>query len=129
MKATCKEYLRTHKKEIILGAAITTISVATALIIQRKIHIKESRKTISKVNEDIIKSGAKSLAEKRLHPDMESAVGIFCDVWNDHGKALAIVTDLKINDMGRLGEELLKIDGVTPDSIIAATLETARYDI
>ena len=127
MKTISLSDIRERRKKLIIGALTVTGCVVTALAVQGHIIDKTIRSRVSTIVKKMTEEGAKSLSQKRLHPDMASSVGIFCDVWHNNGAAMAIVTDLKVSDMGRLGEEFLKIDGVTPESIIAATLETTRY--
>ena len=127
MKTMSLSEMKERRKELIIGALTVAGCVVTALAVQRYMSEKTIRSRVSMIVKKMTEEGAKSLSQKRLHPDMASSVGIFCDVWHDNGAAMAIVTDLKVSDMGRLGEEFLKIDGVTPESIIAATLETTRY--
>ena len=44
------------------------------------------------------------------------------DLWNEGGHGNAIVQFFKVKDMGDLGEDLKKLDGITDDTEVSAVL-------
>lgn len=49
-------------------------------------------------------------------------VGTIDELWKDQwGKSL-ILNDVTVGDMGKLGEELLKIDGITKETVVTASM-------
>ena len=50
------------------------------------------------------------------------SLGTLVECWHERGWFNAIVTDFTVADAGKLGEELLKIDGITMDTALEAVL-------
>lgn len=116
VKTFCKE----HKKEIIIGAVTTAVSVAGCVLLRKKV------KTID------IPESVKSIVPKSLDlPKPEKSVGVWHDFWIDGGTKLptAIVCDIPIQYMGELGEEILGhcakhgIDQIVHDTHVQMVLE------
>lgn len=55
-----------------------------------------------------------------------NGVGELTSLWDEGGCTNAIVENLKYEDMGKLGEELLKIDGIAKDSGVDLVIGMAK---
>lgn len=100
------EFIKTHKKTICL----TVLSIGGVIVAGTIIN-----KT-PKILEDIGLSCC----------DLETpelAVGTLDEFWKEGGCVNAIVNDIKVNDLGRFGEELVKkVDFIKPDTEVSAIM-------
>lgn len=106
-KKKVKEFVNTHKKEIAL-TAVTVIGGALVYAITKK------KLTL---NPDTVKC-VFNRVEDLNKPEMN--LGTITELWKEGDYVNAIVNDFTVADIGRLGEELCKIDGVTPETTVTA---------
>ena len=88
------EFVKTHKKEIAIAAGLTAVGIAVA-------------KNLIKV-EDL--------------PKPEASVGTIQELWKEtqsNGETynIAIVDNLTAADLGRLGEEMMKVKGINANTV------------
>lgn len=113
------EYVKTHKKEIALGAACavgTGVLIALGVKASRSMNI--SGNPVQMIG-DIVSSDDNWM-ERNLVDGFTT--GKVNDLWNEDGYGNAIVQFFKIKDMGALGEDLKKIKGITDDTEVSAVL-------
>lgn len=105
-----KTFVVEHKKEITIGVACVVGGVIGYKIV----------KSIPKVDE-ISEALSRSKVIKDLDiPEME--VGKIDELWVDgFGKNL-ILNDCTVGDLGKIGDEFLKIEGVTKDTCVTAVV-------
>lgn len=107
-KNEIKDYIKNHKKEIVIGAiSVVGIGVMTAIGVK-------SLKTVKTIVPDV----AKSIDDIDV-PDTWS-VGTVTQLWKENTWTNAIINDITIADLGKLGEELQKIDGVKSNTEVSA---------
>ena len=114
------EYVRSHKKEIAIGALGL---VGTGLLLALGVNVSKSIKiTNSPVDliGEIVSDG--NWKERNLVEGF--ATGKVNNLWNEGGThACAILNGLTIKDMGALGENLKLIGGITDDTQLSAVLD------
>lgn len=104
-----KNFVKDHKKEIVNGAIGVGVTVGgIALLVSTKKTLKFPETSfkgmsISKWEE----------IEKARIDKLNWNLGTMTSLWDEGGCLNTIVTDLTVSDLGKLGDELLKIDGVT----------------
>ena len=112
-----KKFVMDHKTEIVLG---TLGMVGTGVLIALGVKGIRSSKNVGNPVEmigDIIDDNWK---DKNVVEGFTT--GKVNDLWNEGGYANAIVQYFKIKDMGDLGEDLKKIEGITDDTEVSAVL-------
>jgi hypothetical protein len=116
---TCVEYVSNHKKEILLGALCT---VGAGVLIALGVKSLGSTKEIAKPAEIIgdIVSDSNEWVNRNVVEGFTT--GKVNDLWNEGDYGTAIVTGFKLEDMGKLGEDLKKIKGVTDETPMEAVL-------
>lgn len=111
------EYVKNHKKEIALGTiGVVGTSVLIALGVKDFRAIKKFGNPVEMIG-DIIDDNWK---DKNVVDGFTT--GKVNDLWNEGGYGNAIVQFFKIKDMGDLGEDLKKIEGITDDTEVSAVL-------
>lgn len=103
------EFVKTHKKKLLIGAAAIAGGVALSMI-GKKNRIPAYF------------SGVVSTPNAKDIPVADWGAGTLTSCWREGGWINAIVTDLTVADAGKLGEELLKVDGVTTDTALQTVL-------
>lgn len=116
---TCVEYVSNHKKEILLGALCT---VGAGVLIALGVKGLSSTKDVARPVEMV--GGFASESDWRSCNVIDGfTTGKVNDLWNEGGiHGTAIVTGFKLEDMGKLGEDLKKIKGVTDETPMEAVL-------
>ncbi len=103
-----KEFVKEHKKEIAIGLACVVGGAVVYKITKKapKFEKLEDCELIGSVTVDI--------------PQLK--IGKIDDLWcDDFGKNL-IVNDITVANMGEIGQEFLKIDGVTEDTVVTGVI-------
>ncbi len=112
-----KKFVMDHKTEIALG---TLGVVGTGVLVALGVKGFRSSKNVGIPVEmigDIIDDNWK---DKNVVEGFTT--GKVNDLWNEGGYGNAIVQFFKIKDMGDLGEDLKKIEGITDDTEVSAVL-------
>jgi hypothetical protein len=113
------EYVDNHKEEIALGALCTVgAGVLIALGVKSLSSIKTDAKPVEMIG-DIV-SDSKDWMDRNVVEGFTT--GKVNDLWNEGEYGTAIVQFFTIKDMGKLGEDLKKIKGVTDDTEVSAVL-------
>ena len=114
------EYVRSHKKEIAMGAlGLVGTGLLVALGVNVSKSIKVNNSPVDLIGEIVSDSDWK---ERDLVEGF--ATGKVNDLWNEGGThGCAILNGLTIKDMGALGENLKLIGGITDDTQISAVLD------
>lgn len=101
------EYVRSHKKEIAMGALGL---VGTGLLVALGMNVSKSIKEVNHISERNLIEGFTTGKVNKL--------------WNEGGThGCAILNGLTIKDMGALGENLKLIGGITDDTQMSAVLD------
>ena len=106
------EFVKNHKKTITLGA-ITAATAVGGIVL------------IAMGKKSCIPAKFSGVFKTPAERDIEIAdwnVGTLIDCWREGGWINAIAKDFTVADAGRLGEEFLKIDGVTPDTVLQTVI-------
>lgn len=112
------EYVKNHKKEIALGAiGLIGTGLLAAVGVKVSKSIKVSGNPVEMVG-DIVSDGN----WKEINLVDGFTTGKVNDLWNEGGYGNAIVQYFTIKDMGKLGEDLKKIKGITDDTEVSAVL-------
>lgn len=104
-----KTFVKEHKKVIVNGAicvGVTVGGIALLVVTKKSLKFPETSfkgMSISKCEE----------IEKARIDKLNWNLGTMTDLWDEGGCLNTIVTELTVSDLGKLGDELLKIDGVT----------------
>ena len=106
------KFVKSHQKEITLGVT------SAAALICGVAYIAKAKKTYASVNAYGV---IESLASNDVSVD-DWSVGTLTKCWRESGWINAIAKDFTVADAGKLGEELLKIDGVTMDTAMEVVM-------
>lgn len=105
-------FVKGHKKEIILTSL--AIVGGTALFIVTK----KKPECLKKVFPNF-----RTRSEELNYIDsLDWKVGKLTDLWNEFESTNAVVYDVKIEELGKLGDEFLKIGGLTQDDTVSAVI-------
>ena len=107
-----KDFVVDHKKEIAIGLGVIVGGVVVYKIVK---HVPKA---------DLVTNVEWSgMTEEIVDLDIPKLeVGTIDELWKDQwGKSL-ILNDVTVGDLGKVGEEFLKIDGVTKDTVVTATM-------
>jgi hypothetical protein len=108
--AQVKAFAKDHKKEIAIGIGVLVGGTVVYKIVKSSPKVIDICETIDKSN--VIK-------------DLEipkTELGTINELWQDgFGKNL-ILNDVTVGDLGKVGEEFLKIDGVTNETVVTAVV-------
>lgn len=107
-----KEFVKKHKQEVAIGVA------GTAALICGITYVAVSKKNYVPVK---FSGVFETLASRDISVD-DWSVGTLTECWRESGWINAIAKDFTVADAGKLGEELLKIDGVTLDTEMQVVL-------
>lgn len=102
-----KEFVSEHKAEI----AITVAAVLGGAI---GLAIANRRNTTVTIMEST--PAIKDLAIPEL------SVGTITELWAEGDDVMAIVNDITVKDLGKFSEELVKLDGVSEDTVITGII-------
>lgn len=112
-----KKFVMDHKTEIALGAlGVVGTGVLVALGVKGIRSIKGVGNPVEMIG-DIVDD---DWMDKNVVEGFTT--GKVNELWNEGGYANAIVQFFKIKDMGDLGEDLKKIEGITDDTEVSAVL-------
>lgn len=108
-----KEFVVDHKVEIAASLCVAVGGVALYKIVK-------SIPTKTVADELIMKAADAGMAEKLPIPKLD--VGTIDDMWVDQWGTNLILNDVTVSDLGKLGEEFLKIDGITDETVVSAVV-------
>ena len=125
-KEKAKSFCKKHKKKLILGGVLLAVGV-TAVVVSgsKKRERKQLEFTInhigdgSKSNSDLNFLKALDAEREERIAALDWGVGTMDDLWDEDDYTNAIVNDINVSDIGLLGDEFCKIDGVSPDSEVS----------
>ena len=109
-----KTFVKEHKNEIIagvIGVGVTVGSIAYIMVTKKPVKIPEA-----------VKPNFAAIEKSRIEK-LNWRLGDMTDLWNEGGHINTIINDITMADLGKLGDELIKIEGVTMEtgiSIIAS---------
>jgi hypothetical protein len=112
-----KKFVMDHKTEIVLG---TLGVVGTGVLVALGVKGIRSSKNVGNPVEIIGHIIDDDWMDKNVVEGFTT--GKVNDLWNEGGYGNAIVQFFKIKDMGDLGEDLKKIEGITDDTEVSAVL-------
>lgn len=107
------EFVKTHKKKIALGAIGAVAAIGGIVLVA--MGKKQSMDTINF-------SGVFSTPNAKDIQVADWGCGKLDECWRENGWINAIVSDFTVADAGKLGENLLKVEGVTPDTALQTVL-------
>ena len=105
-----KTFVKEHKRELAIGAGVAGI-----MMIGGVVHmITKKKPKIANISESVFH--AKDLEKPKMD------IGTLIDLWREGGYINAILYDVTVADLGAVGEQFLKIDGVTNDTVVSAVI-------
>ena len=107
------EFVKDHKKDILVGA-ITTVTAVCGIAL----FVMGKKKSLIPVE---FTGVIQTPNAKDIHV-ADWNVGTLTDCWREGGWINLIAKDFTVADAGKLGEELLKIDGVTADTVLQTVM-------
>lgn len=105
-----KVFVKEHKKEIVAGLCIAAGGTVLYKICKSEPKF-EAINTLIEASSNI-----KDLDIPKLD------VGTIDDLWSDNWGTNLILNDVTVADLGKVGNEFLKIDGVTNDTVVTAVV-------
>lgn len=114
-----KDFGKKHWKELLAGGAVVGGTIA-AISIGKKYTPPMPIKELTDSNTDWWKEEMKRIAE------LDWQVGQMTSLWDEGEFTEAIVNNVKVSDLGRFGEELKKIEGLTDESVIGAVIDITK---
>ena len=107
-------FVKNHKKEIAF-ATITLVVGTVMLVVARK--KPDIPNTVIEPKIDW-----KKIMDEKIK-NLNWSVGTVTDLWNEfEGSTDLIINDITVSNLGDLGEECLKIDGITSDTKVSMVL-------
>ena len=97
-------YIKDHKKEIIVSIGATAAGVAIIIITKKKLN----------------EFSIKAIERMESFPKLDIGKITYMDKAKDYTEV--IVSGLKVDDLGPFGKELLKIDGIKEDSVMSSIM-------
>ena len=104
------EFVKNHKKEIIISSL--AIIGGTAIFVITKKKPEFMRKVVPNFQtreEELVKINS-----------LNWNCGELTDLWKEGKVTNLIINEVKVEELGKLGNELVKLEGVTNDSTISA---------
>lgn len=118
-----KGFVKEHKKELAI-AAVTVVGGAIVFAITRK-----QSETIKKDMDRIHEAFTSTINEWR---DLDKSVielGTIESLDTNGEWIDAIVNDISVSDLGKLGEELVKLEGVNSETGVSAMISVLTNDV
>lgn len=103
-----KTFVMEHKKEIVIGAGLALAGGVVFIITK---HKSEGMRKVIKTSMEY-----KDLEKPNI------CIGKIDELWQDEFGKTAIVNDFKVADMGTIGQEFLKINGVTNNTDVSVII-------
>ncbi len=142
VKAFCKEYKKEIAVAVVAGVGVV-VGVTACVVMKKKLDISNSSireykdtldvlldDTTSEVVERLIKTTSESNVGKK-HYDYIADFGASLDVWNPtkHEGLMVISENVTLENIGKLGEEMMKLDGnLKPDSILGVVIQNVTKE-
>ena len=114
------DFVKKHKTEIAVGTigVIAVISGCAIFAITKK--VPKASEILEHISEN---SYANRLAkEKERIANLSWSFGDMTDLWNEGPNTHMIVQDVKLADLGKFGEECLKFNDTTDETLISMIL-------
>lgn len=105
-----KTFVKEHKKEILIGTGLVIAGGVIFVVTKKKPKFEGARRVI------------KTSMEYTDLEKPELNIGRIDELWKDECGKMAIVNDFTVADMGSIGQEFLKIDGVTNDTEVSVIM-------
>lgn len=117
-KQEIKNFIKEHKKEILIGAGITVVGGVAYLVTKRKPKFN----TVADIGIDnnfVKKFNSIRLEEQARIEAFNCGVGTVSDMWNEGGALNFIINDVTIDELGLLGQEFSKLDEVSDNTTVS----------
>lgn len=109
------KFMKSHKKEIIAAGLMTIGAVTLFVITKRKVDVPKFEPASALfVNKP---DNWRAIEDKNIEA-LDWKLGKVTDLWPEGGWTNMIVKNVTPADLGKFGEEALKIDGVNSDTVI-----------
>lgn len=105
------ELIRSHKKELAIATGVAIVGGIVYLVTKQKTD--SSAQLAELVNGTIIKD---------LEVPNCINIGTVDQCWLEDNVMNMIVNDLTVKDLGKFGEELIKLDDITPDTGVSTII-------
>lgn len=111
------DFAKSHKKEIAIAAVVTVTGVVVYAITKKKPVFQCADKTLTNFG-------------KCKNIDIpEVGVGLVTDLWDEGCHTHAIIDNIAMADLGRVGEIFKNVEGVTDDTQVSAFFGFVRNTV
>ena len=114
------EFLKNHKKEITI-AVCSTVAIGGGIML-----------VVLGKKSELPDSWAAGTIHTPVSKDIKVenwSLGTLVECWREDGGINSIVEGLTVADAGKLGEEFIKIDGVTPETRLCAIVGLSNDNV
>ena len=111
-KQEIKNFIKEHKKEILIGVGVSVISGVVYVVTKK--HIKPN--IVQNVKLNILSNSPEEQARIEA---FNCGVGTVTDMWDEGGALNFIINDITIDELGLLGQEFSKLDEVSDKTTIS----------
>ena len=105
-----KTFVKEHKRELAIGAGMAGIVMIGGVVYM----ITKKKPKIANISDFVFH--VKDLEKPKMD------IGTLAELWQEGGCINAILNDVTVADLGAVGEQFLKIDGVTNDTVVSAII-------
>lgn len=122
-KEKAKEFWGKHKKKIIIGGVLLAAGVTGAVIVGSKKSKNSEHDQTKLLASDWEREYGKR--DSRIAA-LDWKVGRMDDLWEEDDWTNSIINDIHVSDIGLLGDEFCKIDGVNSNSEVTMMMGVKR---
>ena len=116
-KQEIKNFIKKHKKEILIGAGVTLVGGVVYLVTKNKPKFN-TLADIGIDNDFVENFNSIRLKEQARIEAFNCGVGTVTDMWDEGGALNLIINDITIDELGLLGKEFIKLDEVSDNTTV-----------
>ncbi len=120
------EFVKNHKKEVLIGTGLVVIGGVIYIVTKKKPKGMKNFKASDTVIDMLSDGECKFMTfEKYANMNLEIPeveLGEISDLWVDKFGKNLILNDVTVADLGKVGEQFLKIDGITNETNVTAVV-------
>ncbi len=112
-------WVKEHKKAIVIAAGVT-VGTAVSVILTKKLVLNNNK--IPVLFQGVLKN-CKTAYDVKPIGTFETCRVV--DLWKEGDWLNSVMDDIKVSDIGKLGEDLMKnVPGITEETMLSAVLST-----
>lgn len=117
-KQEIKNFIKKHKKEILIGTGVIIVGGVVYLVTKNKPK-SNVLADIGIDNEFVKKFNSVRSEEQARIKAFNCGIGTVSDMWNEGGALNFIINDVTIDELGLLGREFSKLDEVSDNTTVS----------